>query len=126
MENEDQGPPGSPGKLGQLGQPVSIFPLLKENTYFGKVNSDPSHMHEELELHSLARCRQLHFYEMGFSPAAQEHPTCTAHVSVATQGPGEPPESKGKQLPCQHTNVLRAAIPPASWAVLQHPPSCQV
>lgn len=110
MENKDQGPPGSPGKLGQPGQPVSIFSLLKENMYFRKGN--PSHICGDLELHNLAHCHQLHFYERGFNPAAQGDPACTAQMSG--------------QLLCQHTNALRAAIPPPPWAVLQHLPSCQV
>lgn len=87
MENKDQGPPGSPGKPGQLGQPVSIFSLLKENLYFRKGNGDSSHVHGELELHSLAHGHQLPFYEMGFSPAAQEDPACPAQA--LGQGPGE-------------------------------------
>lgn len=99
MENKDQGPPGSPGKLGQLGWPVSIFSLLKENMYFRKGKSDSSCMHGELELHSLAHCHPLHFCEMGFSPAAQEDPACTAHLPGAGAW-WQPSESKGKQLLC--------------------------
>lgn len=83
--------------------------------------------------YSLTHCHQVYFYKMGFKPhqisSGVSYLLCMCQEIYKGLIRDNNQKAQGKQLMCQHTNILGVVMPQTLWsafAVLHYTPSCHI